>query len=158
MEIPVDVVGKYDMTDPATEELLFDGHELKNGMIVVIEDVELRWDVVDDPDDKNVYYLMMMNRWCQISNVLVRNMKVEFIATYEDGFQIKRTTDVSKSWIVKKESIPPRSREAWEAQLEQGSPDYTSLKRARDLPESAKDSETKDPAAMPQKLKFSDEN
>jgi len=118
VEIPTEIVGKYETVDPDTEEILFDGLELRNGMVVVIEDVDFRWDVVDDiPNERHGYYLMVMNRWCLVSNVYVRNQKVEFIATYEDGFMLKRTTDVSKSWIVKKDSIPPRTQAEWEAQI-----------------------------------------
>lgn len=119
MEIPTEIVGKYETVDIETEEILFDGYELRNGMIVIIEDVDLRWDVLDNPDDRHMYYTMVMNRWCRISNVCVRNTKVEFLATYEDDFAVKRVTDVSKAWIVKKESIPPRTQAEWEATLQQ---------------------------------------
>lgn len=110
MEIPNEIVGKYETVDPETEEILFDGYLLKSGMVVVIEDVELRWDVVDDPDDRHMYYMMVMNRWCRISDVYsTRNHKVEFIATYADGFIVKRITDTSKAWIVKVDSKPDYS-------------------------------------------------
>ena len=116
VEIPSETVGKYETVDPATEELLFDGFDLRNGMIVIIDDVELRWELEEDPNDRTAYYIAVMNRWCRISNVLTRGGKVEFIATYEDGFMLKRSTPVDKAWIVKKETIPPRSPEEWKAQ------------------------------------------
>lgn len=109
-EIPTGIIGKYEVMDPATEDLLFDGYELKNGMIVVIEDVDLRWEVVDNPNSHQAHYLMIMNRWARISNVFVRSQKVEFIATYEDGITVKRTTDIGKAWIVKRDSRPDYSR------------------------------------------------
>ena len=108
-EIPTEIVGKYEVMDPRTEGLLFDGYELKNGMIVIIEDVELRFDVVDNPTSHQAHYLMIMNRWARISNVFVRGQKVEFVATYEDGFTVKRTTDIGKAWIVKTSSRPDYS-------------------------------------------------
>ena len=117
MEIPTELVERYATVDPETEEILFSGADLRRDMIVVIEDVELRWDLVDEPDERQLYYTMVMNRWCRVSNLFHRNGKVEFLAEYEDGFQVKRVTPVEKAWIVKKDSIPPRTQAEWEAQL-----------------------------------------
>lgn len=114
MEIPTEIVGKYDVMDPATEDLLSSGHDLRNGMIVLIGEMPERWSVVGEPDENQAYYIMLMNRWALISEVHHRSTpnghKVVFVATYKDGTKIKRQHDINYSWLVKLDSMPKLPR------------------------------------------------
>lgn len=108
--IPEEFVGKFYTADKDndSEKLLFDGTLLQDGMIVLIGDPNLREENVEyDEGTAYHYWKIVANRWCLISNVVVEERGIVFIATYADGMMIKRGADVGTSWIVKTDSIPP---------------------------------------------------
>lgn len=98
------------INDPETEELLFDGTYLRDGMRVLngrtknLQD--LSWVGSDLCEDR----AMENNRWCTISHVREERARdyhfISFFATYDDGVKIKRQHPIDNSWIVKKDSIP----------------------------------------------------
>lgn len=119
-------VGKYYAVNRETETLLFDGTYLKDGMVVILASPSHRVTVLTGVtySEAERYELNKVSRWCTISNVRnqesVRGVpQIAFIATYEDGFQIKRSQAVSHAWIVKNDSIPPEKySSAWKEKIE----------------------------------------
>lgn len=105
-------VQKYYLMNPDTEEILFDGAELRDGMKVLIEDPQLRETITDrlGEDPEAFARAMQMNRWCTVSDFTSDFPNIEFIATYEDETQRKMTVDSKKAWIVKMSSIPEDER------------------------------------------------
>ncbi|QAY17192.1 hypothetical protein SEA_MADAMATO_74 [Streptomyces phage Madamato] len=103
-------VPKYYVMDPDTEEIIFDAKSLADGMEVLIGDPNERARPEKDLDgDWGQDRLLERNRWCTVSKVTMipgTANSVQFLATYEDGTQRKRSYSVQQSWIVKKDSIP----------------------------------------------------
>lgn len=106
-------VQKYFEMDPKTEDLLFDGTHLRNGMTVLIEDPEEKQDFDSanasrtDPAARGIMWrARKLNRWCTVSNLLVEGDFALFVGIYEDGGKMKRMHEVDSSWFVKKDSIP----------------------------------------------------
>ena len=98
--IPEGLFTDYEM-NPETDEVLFDGRSLKNGMVVLLEDEGLRAHCSDP---------RIFNRWALVSEVQVvlgdDGKIIGFIATYSDGTKRKRLDDIRLAWLVKKDSIP----------------------------------------------------
>jgi hypothetical protein len=94
-------VPRYYQMDPLSEDLLWDGSELKDGYQVLVGDAEFRVDIVDDVP-ANVYdQAMVRNRWCTISRLFYGPDHVTFMAVYEDGSKRKVTFAGSIPWLVK---------------------------------------------------------
>ena len=105
--------------DPVHEDLLFEGADLREGMIVLIESslIKENPERVDEWSRKRV---MENNRWCTVLRVNVRERfdhddyghatrtspLVEMLCEYPDGVKAKRSFDNSYAWIVKRDSIP----------------------------------------------------
>ena len=108
-----DFVDQYYLMNPQKEELLFDGHYLSDGMVVLIANPKHRSALVNiEKSPSRFYNALMMNRWAKISNVHVVNptdssgdVYVEFVATYQDETQFKHRWSVSESWFVDKSSL-----------------------------------------------------
>ena len=101
-------VPKYYVMDPETEEVVFDGKSLADGMVILIADPNERARPEKDLDgDWGQDRLLERNRWCTVSKVVVEPgvNSLYFLATYEDGTQRKRSYSIQQSWIVKKDSI-----------------------------------------------------
>lgn len=101
-------VPKYYVMDPETEEIVFDGTCLENGMVVLIANPNERARPETDwSRDWSLDRLNECNRWCKVSKVTVfpEINVVHFIGTYEDGTQRKRKYSIDESWIVKKDSM-----------------------------------------------------
>ena len=119
-------VDKFYEMNPETDDLLAEGTELENGMIVLLEDSLMREDPerVDSTALGTRYQqerLREVNRWCEVMNFKVQRRfehddmgsvltevdpLVEFVALYSDGTKKKRRYAASYAWIVKKDSIP----------------------------------------------------
>lgn len=113
-------VDKHFVMDPRFDDLLFDGTELREGMIVLIEDSLMRATVPVDEDSWDYDRALECNRWCTVGRIKItprygRNEMgdavgessplVSFIAIYPDGTKRKRQYDASYSWIVKKDTM-----------------------------------------------------
>ena len=112
-------VSKFYEMDPQFEDLLANGKDLKDGMIILLEDSMFR----GDPDSTSPYEqekVREINRWCTVSQVNIQRRfdtdelgrviqeaspLVSFVATYGDGVKKKRSYDSSYAWIVKLESM-----------------------------------------------------
>lgn len=107
MGIDDTIYPKFYSMDPETEELLFDGFELKDGMVVLIESPLMRGDLsAADSNEAEMASVLANNRWCTVSNIYNHRKMVEFVGTYGDGSKRKRTQGVRWAWLVKKDSIP----------------------------------------------------
>lgn len=116
-------VDKFYQMDPKHEDLIADGSELKEGMVVMIGDKMFRADMNHLSHHPHPYLherAMENNRWCTISQIKIlerfyidmmgRAMSqaspvVTFVATYADGVKIKRSFPADCPWIVKKDSL-----------------------------------------------------
>jgi hypothetical protein len=102
MNIPTESAADYDM-NPDTDDLLFDGTELRNGMIVLPESKAQRAQ----------RYGSHADRWCRAERITIRPSTIngvpvkflEFIGIYADGYKAKFSLGTVNSWIVKKDSI-----------------------------------------------------
>lgn len=108
MEIPEDIVPKFFIMDPETDDLLPNANHLMNGMIVLIEDSSVRIDTSKVLADWEEERADERNFWCRVS-YLDHNGPYDntssFIAEYHDGTKKKRTYNKSHAWFVKKDSI-----------------------------------------------------
>lgn len=118
-------VGKYYMMQGSIEELLFDGHDLRNGMVVLTEDPMNRQDlrVLDTPNSlsyNNAFGMALMyNRWCTVTQLRkgdLQNTKIQFVGVYADGSKRKWRVDQDDAWLVKRDSIPEETYTAEEMQ------------------------------------------
>jgi hypothetical protein len=107
----------YEM-DPKTEDIVFDGTRLKNGMNVLIASAAMRAQFDFGSEELAPVLLdlaLERNRWCIISHVTIDNDAVfplvRFIATYPDGTKRKRVHGIHQAWLVKLDSIPQSAEE-----------------------------------------------
>lgn len=115
MEIPPGLVDQHYEMDPATDDLISHGSQLRAGMIVLIEDNSLREDI-DNWDEKNpkeVAEARRKNRWALVSEPFTENRMVRFVAIYADGVKVFRTYGTEFAWLVKKDSKPDYSMLKW---------------------------------------------
>jgi hypothetical protein len=95
------MVDKWYEMDPEVETLLYDGTELVEGMIVLIETSNKKVDVRLELSDEELYYAHRWNRWMMISRIKIVDGIVWFLAEYEDGTQAKLSTSVNHAWLSK---------------------------------------------------------
>lgn len=101
-----DFVGKYFQMDPETDNLLFDGSYLRDGMIVLAGDSSMRAEIRSrEMPGEILEQALTHNRWCEVEHVVFSNSDVSFIAIYEDGTKKKRAHLRGLSWYVKIDSI-----------------------------------------------------
>jgi hypothetical protein len=98
-------VDQWYVMHPDTEELLYDGSELKEGMRVLIGDRRLRLDLTTERPASEYYHAMQRNRWCIVSKIELFEHQVIFLATYDDGTKFKRTEQTTYPWLVKKNTL-----------------------------------------------------
>lgn len=127
-DLTVDVepfVGKYYMMQGSIEELLFDGHDLRNGMVVLTEDPMNRQDLMVLENRNSISYsnafgmALMYNRWCTVTQLRkgdLQNPKIQFVGVYADGSKRKWRVDQDDAWLVKRDSIPEETYTAEEMQ------------------------------------------
>lgn len=108
-------VDKYYVMDPASEDILFDGTGLVDGMIVLIERTESREELREKMTPGQIDNARWNNRWAKISRVEVRGENVSFFAVYEDHTVKKRVHNVHFPWLVKIASLPDPNREKHDA-------------------------------------------
>lgn len=103
-------VEKYYVMDPKLEDLLFDGTELRDGMIVLVGDSSFREEITDGLRGYKLEIAMERNRYCKISRV-GRTFKndqwnVVFLGEYVDGTKRKVVIAEDMPWIVVKQTMP----------------------------------------------------
>lgn len=107
-------VPKYYQMNPETEDVLFDGNALVNGMKVLIEDPEYRTTIPPNGfhglNQEVLNRARRWNRWLTVSDLRFdkTNRSVSFIGIYyPDGVKMKITALIDLAWLVKKETIKP---------------------------------------------------
>lgn len=102
-----DFVEQFFEMDPATDDLIFDGTNLRNGMVVLIEDDSLRRAVSDISSlrDRDRAQVLRYQRWAKVSCVSIDMQTTRFIATYADGSKRKIAIGTNNAWYVKKDSM-----------------------------------------------------
>jgi hypothetical protein len=101
-------VDKFYEMDPATEDLLFDGTLLCDGMVVLMGEPGMRSYIQDDMSPEALEDAKRFNVWYRISSVLMAGHNVIFQANYSNGVKKKINVRVTDSWLVKIDSIPSR--------------------------------------------------
>jgi len=109
--------------NPEDDDLLFDGTELRPGMIVLVESSLMKADIDGFDNKYDRKRILECNRWCEVVRVEIEprfqedeagrtipsSPLVKFLARYPDGTLANRTYDASYAWYVKKFSIPQES-------------------------------------------------
>lgn len=104
-------VSKYYEMNPETDELVPNGHGLKEGMVVLFDNCLLRNEPRNENTPKslleeNIYKTREKNRWCAVKDLEYEGEQMSFIGVYEDGTTRRREFDVKEAWLVKKCSVP----------------------------------------------------
>lgn len=114
--IPSHFESQFYRMNRKTVELLANGSQLKNGMIVLIEDYMARVDIerafAKDLEYRPVdpYALRRAetnNRWCRVSNVAhdKNHQQIVFVGEYADGTKVQRRYSDSYAWYVTIDSL-----------------------------------------------------
>lgn len=113
VEMVKSLVPKFYEMDPKTEDLLFDGTRLLNGMKVLIDnnDVRVRAIESDLEEDWQITKAKKYNRWCTIEEIRYAQHFIHFVGVYDDGSKAKWSEPISLSWYIKKDSIPTAEKE-----------------------------------------------
>jgi hypothetical protein len=96
---------KFYRMNPETEILVPDGHSIRPGMVVLIEDADSRVKIKDQMEEWEEYRALAANRWCTVSDIAINGQFIVFTGTYEDGSQRRRSTSVESAWLVKKNDV-----------------------------------------------------
>lgn len=117
VEIPSEFVDRNAEMNPETDDLIR-GRELKEGMVVLIEDSSVREDIshhTGETDHKcdahKCRRIKETSRWCRVTSLDIRKRMedrsplVSFIAVYSDGTKRLRTYNQSFGWFVKLNSM-----------------------------------------------------
>lgn len=103
------------LNDPETEDLVY-GEELRDGMVVLVEDTIIRANP-DHLETRSSYdrnRILETARWCKVTKLRftplydqhgVSGKLVKFIAVYADGTQMSRKYNTEYSWYVKRASM-----------------------------------------------------
>lgn len=100
---PASLVPMHYVMDPDQETLLTSGFLLKDGMVILIENPNMRQDLDKLETQSNWALALERNRWMTISQVHMgpAGVSVTFVATYDDGSQRKLRFDNHHAWLVK---------------------------------------------------------
>jgi hypothetical protein len=100
-------VDKYYVMDPETDDLISNADMLRNGMVVLIDNQNMRVDL-DSRSEDVAYHARIKNRWCKIEDLTIYGYDehVRFTGVYFDGIKAQRSASTRDAWLVKKDSIP----------------------------------------------------
>lgn len=93
-------VPKFYQMDPKHEDLLFDGTDLREGMIVLIEHPMYRADVDVELSGAELEQAMRFNRWAMITRLNITGNELTFVAEYADGSKKKISASAKESWLM----------------------------------------------------------
>jgi hypothetical protein len=98
----------YEM-DPKFEDVIY-GWDLRDGMVVLIEDALMRGDPARMHEPHEGRRVRECNAWCRVEQLRAtpgpQDPLVSFMGVYGDGVKRPRTYAASYAWIVKKDSLP----------------------------------------------------
>ncbi len=100
--------------DPETEDLLPSGEMLREGMVVLIESWQWRYDIDRELTDRSFNLALQRNRWCTVTQIKRNELgnHFKFVGVYEDGTKRVREIPTGVAWLVKLDSIPPHITES----------------------------------------------
>jgi len=107
-ELSDDFVHKSYINDPVTEDFLYDGTFLENGMVILIEDPRYRADLILAAKYEDDYILAQeRNRWIKVSRLEkdYKNNYLHFQGDFMDGSSRKLRFPMRYAWFVKKDSM-----------------------------------------------------
>jgi hypothetical protein len=91
------------LMDPSTDDLIR-GDELKEGMVVLIEDVVVRNDPqklgADGTSTYDTLRIYETARWCLVTKLHLGQI-ISFVGVYGDGTKMSRSYNHSFFWFVK---------------------------------------------------------
>jgi len=99
------IVPKFYTMDPKTEDLLSEGKQLSNGMKILIENPGERGRPEEMDQDWMRERVMVVNRWCTVSDMKVVGRNLSFVGVYDDGVKVKRSYSTDAAWLVKIDSL-----------------------------------------------------
>lgn len=110
-------VDQYYEMDPETDDVLTGGEDLEAGMRVLVEDPVQRINITslqyyiehDQPHGEILSEARMRNRWCRVTDIVIRDEFVTFVGVYANGVKRQRRHPIDMGWIVKKDSLPQDS-------------------------------------------------
>lgn len=105
MDIPEELVDKYYEANNEFEYVLPSSKDLKDGMIVLTNEVELRQDTARWMDHYRMDRADAMNRWCEVTELDVGDRIVSFVGVYANGIRELRWFTTDSSWIVKRDDV-----------------------------------------------------
>jgi hypothetical protein len=101
----VNVVPKYYVMDPKTEDMLPSGRFLANGMKILTANPNERVRPEEATTDWLRNRLMELNRWQTVTQLEVGATLIKFVGVYEDGAKVAQRCSVNEAWLVKTDSI-----------------------------------------------------
>lgn len=96
------LVSKWYEMDPETEDVLYNGGDLQEGMVVLLENPEMRVDIWEAETDEEWFRALRTNRWMMVSRIEVIGSYVRLFAEYEDGMKSKLEFPIREAWLVKR--------------------------------------------------------
>ena len=112
-EIPSTMVPKYYEMNPDTEDLIFNGDTLINGMVVLLTSTEAKQEL-DQPGrwfgkrkltPSEKHRARVCNRWCRVTELDIVGNHVRFVGVYADGTKHPRASSAMNSWLVRFDSL-----------------------------------------------------
>jgi len=117
-DIPAELVPNYYEMDPGTDDLLFSGEALMNGMVVLQAYMDRRVDL--KPPGKwfgsrkltkvELFQARIENRWCRVTDLSIVGHHLQFLAIYADGTKYVRSYNALRPWLVKLSSLEDLTR------------------------------------------------
>lgn len=102
-----ELVERFYVMNPETEDVLPTGEQLRNGMIVLIESAESKAGLEYAIEPVKLANARKTNRWCEVSELRIwPNSQITFIGIYADGVKCQRTAPVRDAWLVTIDSVP----------------------------------------------------
>lgn len=104
-----DMFHQFYIMNPTNEDLLYDGSEIVDEMMILVAEPERRVNLVDVLSAEQFYNAQKWNRWFRVNRLerkqTINGTFLSFLATYSDGSKIKFTMIPNHySWLVLRES------------------------------------------------------
>lgn len=125
--VPPVYVDRFYIMNPETDELLIDGNELNNDMVVLIECNWMRPSLNHaNRCDVGYWSARKYNRWCTVTQLRYVDLEtpdpiVVFIGVYSDGSKAKFEIPIDFAWYVRLNSMPTDLVKLCEEPLDGGS-------------------------------------
>jgi hypothetical protein len=108
-QIPAQIITIDYLLDPDREDIILNGGELKEGMVVLIEDVHCRsytGTPLENLDVGDRHHYLTCARWCRVKKLSTEGNMIRFVGVYVDGSKCVRSYNRDYAWIIKLPSAP----------------------------------------------------